>query len=78
MSPILSLSHLIHLTSLRHVNVTQHPTVNVRFPSIEKIGELFGSDVDQTLIALRDEGSDMKTTSYEVMDWGVANVRFWL
>ena len=39
--------------------------VIVRFPSIEKINEWYGSDEYQDLIALRDEGSDMKMTSYE-------------
>ncbi len=41
--------------------------VIVRFPSIEKINEWYGSDEYQPLIALRDEGSDMKMTSYEIL-----------
>lgn len=40
-------------------------TVIVRFPSIEKINEWYGSDEYRPLIALRDEGSAMKMTSYE-------------
>lgn len=42
--------------------------VIVRFPSVAKIDEWFGSDAYQPLIALRDEGSDMRMTSYSVMD----------
>ena len=41
--------------------------VVVRFPSIEKIEEWIGSDEYRPLIPLRDEGSDMKMTSYEVL-----------
>jgi uncharacterized protein (DUF1330 family) len=39
----------------------------VKFPSLEKINEWYGSDAYQPLKALRDEGSDMQITSYEVM-----------
>ncbi len=41
--------------------------VIVKFPSLEKINEWYGSDEYQPLIALRDEGTDMKMTSYEVL-----------
>lgn len=41
--------------------------VIVRFPKLEKINEWYGSDAYQPLIALRDEGSDMKMTSYDVL-----------
>lgn len=41
--------------------------VIVRFPGLEKIEEWFGSDAYQQLIALRDEGADMRMTSYAVM-----------
>ena len=39
----------------------------IQFPSVEKINEWYGSDEYQRLTALRDEGSDMKMTSYEVL-----------
>jgi uncharacterized protein (DUF1330 family) len=39
----------------------------VKFPSLEKIDEWYSSDAYQPLKALRDEGSDMQITSYEVM-----------
>lgn len=42
-------------------------TVIVRFPSIEKINEWIDSEEYQPLIPLRDEGTDMKMTSYEVL-----------
>ena len=41
--------------------------VIVKFPSLEQINEWYRSDEYQPLIALRDEGADMKMTSYEVM-----------
>ncbi len=41
--------------------------VIVGFPNLEKINEWYGSDAYQPLIALRDEGSDMKMTTYEVL-----------
>ena len=41
--------------------------VIVRFPSIEKINEWIDSEEYQTLIPLRDEGTDMKMTSYKVL-----------
>ena len=41
--------------------------VIVGFPSLDKINEWYGSDAYQPLIALRDEGSDMKMTSYEIL-----------
>ena len=42
-------------------------TIIVRFPSLEKINEWFGSDAYRPLKALREEGADMQMTSYEVM-----------
>lgn len=42
-------------------------SVIVKFPSLEAIDEWFGSDAYQPLIALRDEGADMRMTSYAVM-----------
>ncbi len=42
--------------------------VIVRFPNLDKINEWYGSDAYRPLIALRDEGSDMKLTTYEVLD----------
>ena len=39
----------------------------VKFPSLERIDEWYGSDAYQPLMALRDEGADMRMTSYEVM-----------
>ncbi len=42
-------------------------TVIVKFPSVEQIDEWYGSREYQPLIALREEGSDMKMTSYEVL-----------
>lgn len=41
--------------------------VIARFPSTEKIEEWYGSDEYQPLIALRDEGTDMTITSYEIL-----------
>ena len=41
--------------------------VIIKFPSLEKINEWYGSDAYQPLIALRDEGSNMKITTYEVL-----------
>ncbi len=41
--------------------------VIVKFPSLEKINEWYGSDAYQPLIALRDEGSNMKMTTYEIL-----------
>ncbi len=41
--------------------------VIVRFPSIEKINEWIDSEEYQPLIPLRDEGTDMKMISYEVL-----------
>ncbi len=41
--------------------------VIVRFPTLEKIDEWCGSVEYQPLISLRDEGTEMKMTSYEVM-----------
>ena len=41
--------------------------VIVKFPSIEKINEWYESDEYQPLIPLRDEGSEMKMTSYEIL-----------
>ncbi len=41
--------------------------VIVRFPTLEKIDEWYGSVEYQPLISLRDEGTEMKMTSYEVM-----------
>ena len=41
--------------------------VIVRFPSIEKINEWIDSEKYQPLIPLRNEGAEMKMTSYEVM-----------
>ena len=42
-------------------------TIIVKFPSLDKINEWYGSDAYQPLKALRDEGSVMEMTSYEVM-----------
>ncbi|MBL6952684.1 MAG: DUF1330 domain-containing protein [Alphaproteobacteria bacterium] len=41
--------------------------VVVRFPSVEKITEWISSDDYQPLIPLRDEGADIKMSSYEIM-----------
>ena len=41
--------------------------VIVKFPSIEKINDWYDSDAYQPLKALRDEGTDMQMTSYEVL-----------
>ena len=41
--------------------------VIVKFPSIEKIHEWYESDAYRLLIPLRDEGSQMKMTSYEIL-----------
>ena len=43
-------------------------TIIVKFPSLEKINEWYGSDAYQPLKALRAEGADMQMTSYEVME----------
>jgi len=37
------------------------------FPSLEKIDEWYNCDAYEQLKALRDEGADMRITSYEVM-----------
>jgi len=42
-------------------------TIIVKFPSLDKINEWYESDAYQPLKTLRDEGSDMQMTSYEVM-----------
>ena len=42
-------------------------TIIVKFPSVEKIDEWYGSREYRPLIALREEGSEMKMTSYEVL-----------
>lgn len=49
--------------------LTNHDTdhgiaIVVRFPSIEKLNEWIDSDEYQPLVALRDEGADLKMTSY--------------
>ena len=41
--------------------------VIVRFPSIAKVNEWFDSEEYQQLVPLRDEGTDMKMTSYEIL-----------
>jgi uncharacterized protein (DUF1330 family) len=38
----------------------------VKFPTVAKLDEWYGSDAYQPLIALRDTGADMRITSYEV------------
>lgn len=43
-------------------------TVIARFPSLQKIEEWYDSDDYQPLKALRDAGSDMHMTAYEVDD----------
>ena len=40
--------------------------VIVKFPSLAKLDEWYGSDAYQPLEALRDAGADMRMTSYEV------------
>ena len=40
--------------------------VIVKFPSLAKLDEWYGSDAYQPLKALRDAGADMRMTSYEV------------
>ncbi len=40
--------------------------VIAKFPSLAKIDEWYDSDAYQPLKALRDEGSDMQMTSYEL------------
>ena len=40
--------------------------VIVKFPSLTKLDEWYGSDAYQPLKALRDAGADMRMTSYEV------------
>ncbi len=42
--------------------------VLVKFPSLEKIDEWYGSDAYQPLKTLRDEGAEMQMISYEVME----------
>ncbi len=42
-------------------------TIVVKFPSLEKINEWYASGAYKPPIALREEGSDMQITSYEVM-----------
>ena len=41
--------------------------VIVKFPGIEELNEWYDSDAYQPLKALRDEGTDMQMTSYEVL-----------
>ena len=41
--------------------------VIAKFPSVEKLNEWYDSEAYQPLKALRDEGTDMQMTSYEVM-----------
>ena len=41
--------------------------VIVKFPSLARIEEWYASDAYRPLKALRDEGSDMQMTTYEVM-----------
>jgi uncharacterized protein (DUF1330 family) len=43
-------------------------TVIVKFPSLEKIDEWYGSHAYQALIPLRNDGTDMEMISYQVMD----------
>ncbi len=40
--------------------------VVVKFPSLERIVEWYGSKAYQSLVRLRDQGSDMQMTSYEM------------
>ena len=40
--------------------------VIVKFPSLAKLDEWYGSDAYQPLKAIRDAGADMQITSYEV------------
>jgi len=42
-------------------------TVIVKFPSLEKLNEWYGSEAYRPLKALREEAADMQMTSYEVM-----------
>jgi uncharacterized protein (DUF1330 family) len=42
-------------------------TIIVKFPSLEKINEWYGSDAYRPLKALREEAADMQMTSYDVM-----------
>lgn len=42
--------------------------VIAKFPSLAKLNEWYGSDAYQPLVALRDDGADMRMTSYEVLD----------
>ena len=41
--------------------------VILRFPGLEKVNEWIDSEEYQSLIPLRDEGTEMKMTSYEVI-----------
>ena len=43
-------------------------TVIAKFPSLEKIDEWYGSDEYQPLVPIRKEGSEMKITTYEILD----------
>ena len=42
-------------------------TIIVKFPSLEKIDEWYGSDEYQSLVPLREEGSEMKMTTYKTL-----------
>ena len=42
--------------------------VIAKFPSIAKLNEWYDSDAYRPLKALRDEGTDMHMTSYEIID----------
>ena len=42
-------------------------TIIVKFPSLEKINEWYGSDAYRPLMSLREEAADMQMTSYEVL-----------
>ena len=42
-------------------------TIIVKFPSLEKINEWYGSDAYKPFKTLREEAADMQMTSYEVM-----------
>ncbi len=42
--------------------------VIVRFPSLQAIDDWHGSDAYRPLMALRDEGAEMRMTSYAIMD----------
>ncbi len=42
-------------------------TIIVSLPSLEKIDEWCASNASRPLVALREEGANVQTTSYEVM-----------